>query len=127
MKYLINNYSPNDNKNGKKKTKKHRFYYQSLEEKCVLNPVFSVNIHFQCHLKLIPLWKNLQLFTLSSSYFVNISFVQEGPCARARINLFFSFPKVAQLFSNLFINVVDNNGEFFSLSFKDVTTFIRSN
>jgi hypothetical protein len=90
---LINNYSPNDNKNGKKKTKKHRFYYQSLEEKCVLDLVFSVDIHFQCHLELILLWKSLQLFTLSSSYFVNISFVQEGPCARARINRSFFLSK----------------------------------
>jgi len=40
--------------------------------------VFNVNIHFQCHPELMPLWKKLQLFTLSSSYFVNISFVQEG-------------------------------------------------
>jgi len=76
LKYLIKNYSHNDNKN--EKNNKLRFYYQSLEKRSVLDLVFNVNIHFQCHPELIPLWKKLQLFTWSSSYFVNISFVQEG-------------------------------------------------
>jgi hypothetical protein len=59
----------------KKKKKKLRFYYQSLEKKCILD-LCNVKIHFHCHPELIPLWKKLQLFTLSSFYFVNISFVE---------------------------------------------------
>jgi hypothetical protein len=40
---------------------------------------------------------------------------------------FFPFSKVPQLLSNLFISVMDNNGGFFSLFFKDATTFVKSN
>jgi hypothetical protein len=49
-----------------------------LEKKYVLDLVLNVNTHIQCHPELIALWKKLQLFTLSSSYFLNILFVQEG-------------------------------------------------
>jgi hypothetical protein len=41
---------------------------------------------------------------------------------------FFSFPKVPQLQSNLFIYIVDNKwGIFFHSSFEGAATFVKSN